>query len=242
MRARRRRLLRDALRLHRRRRLRDLGAGGEADALARALLAEPEVKPVGLGARDTLRLEAGLCLYGHDIDTTTTPVEAALTWAIQKVRRAGGARAGGFPGAAVIERSSRGPVAQARRPGRPRARAGARRRASSTTPARRSATSPAARSADRRQADRDGTPRRAANAPAAIPARAVERQLAAAGTKRIGMPASSTCRSRAPIVDAARQHAGHDQRHAAPPSTTDRVAYLATTPWSTRASTPGVRR
>jgi aminomethyltransferase len=71
--------------------------------LARVLLAEPEVKPAGLGARDTLRLEAGLCLYGHDIDTTTTPVEAGLTWAIQKVRRPGGARAGGYPGAAAIE-------------------------------------------------------------------------------------------------------------------------------------------
>jgi len=76
----------------------------EADTLARALLRQPEVKPVGLGARDSLRLEAGLCLYGHDIDTTTTPVEAALTWAIQKVRRPGGARAGGYPGAAAIER------------------------------------------------------------------------------------------------------------------------------------------
>ena len=75
----------------------------QAEALARALLAEPEVKPAGLGARDTLRLEAGLCLYGHDIDTSTNPVEAALTWAIQKVRRAGGARAGGYPGAAVID-------------------------------------------------------------------------------------------------------------------------------------------
>ena len=75
----------------------------QAEALARALLAEPEVKPAGLGARDTLRLEAGLCLYGHDIDTTTNPVEAALTWAIQKVRRAGGARASGYPGAAVID-------------------------------------------------------------------------------------------------------------------------------------------
>lgn len=74
-----------------------------AESLARALLAQPEVAPAGLGARDTLRLEAGLCLYGHDIDTTTTPVEAALTWAIQKVRRPGGARAGGYPGAAVIE-------------------------------------------------------------------------------------------------------------------------------------------
>ena len=79
-------------------------AGDNADALARALLAAPEVKPAGLGARDTLRLEAGLCLYGHDIDTTTTPIEAALAWAIQKVRRPGGARAGGYPGAATIER------------------------------------------------------------------------------------------------------------------------------------------
>jgi aminomethyltransferase len=71
----------------------------QADALARALLAQPEVKPIGLGARNSLRLEAGLCLYGNDIDTTTTPVEAGLNWAIQKVRRTGGAREGGFPGA-----------------------------------------------------------------------------------------------------------------------------------------------
>ena len=78
-------------------------ADGDAEALARAMLAETEVLPAGLGARDTLRLEAGLCLYGHDIDTMTTPVEAALTWAIQKVRRPGGERAGGYPGAAVIE-------------------------------------------------------------------------------------------------------------------------------------------
>jgi aminomethyltransferase len=76
----------------------------EAEALARALLAQPEVRPAGLGARDTLRLEAGLCLYGHDIDTRTTPVEAGLTWAIQKVRRPGGERAGGYPGADVIAR------------------------------------------------------------------------------------------------------------------------------------------
>jgi aminomethyltransferase len=74
----------------------------QADTLARALLAQPEVKPVGLGARNSLRLEAGLCLYGNDIDTTTTPVEASLNWAIQKVRRTGGARAGGFPGAAKV--------------------------------------------------------------------------------------------------------------------------------------------
>jgi len=74
----------------------------QAVELARKLLAQPEVMPIGLGARDTLRLEAGLCLYGHDIDTTTTPVEGALTWAIQKVRRAGGARAGGYPGADIV--------------------------------------------------------------------------------------------------------------------------------------------
>ncbi|RYX93880.1 MAG: glycine cleavage system aminomethyltransferase GcvT [Comamonadaceae bacterium] len=73
--------------------------GSQADKLARTLLAQAEVKPIGLGARNSLRLEAGLCLYGNDIDTTTTPVEAALTWAIQKVRRTGGAREGGFPGA-----------------------------------------------------------------------------------------------------------------------------------------------
>jgi aminomethyltransferase len=74
-----------------------------AVTLAKALLADPDVKPAGLGARDTLRLEAGLCLYGHDIDERTTPVEAGLTWAIQKVRRPGGARAGHYPGAAAIE-------------------------------------------------------------------------------------------------------------------------------------------
>src|SRR5687767_8035865 len=76
--------------------------GAQTEALARELLAQPEVKPIGLGARNSLRLEAGLCLYGNDIDTTTTPVEAALTWAIQKVRRTGGAREGGFPGAAKV--------------------------------------------------------------------------------------------------------------------------------------------
>ena len=74
----------------------------DAQALARLLLAQPEVQPIGLGARNSLRLEAGLCLYGNDIDASTTPVEAALTWAIQKVRRAGGAREGGFPGATKI--------------------------------------------------------------------------------------------------------------------------------------------
>ena len=73
-----------------------------AETLARALLAAPGVLPIGLGARDSLRLEAGLCLYGHDIDTTTTPVEASLTWALSKARRVDGARPGGYPGAEVI--------------------------------------------------------------------------------------------------------------------------------------------
>jgi aminomethyltransferase len=73
-----------------------------AVAIAKALLSQREVKPAGLGARDTLRLEAGLCLYGHDINEHTTPVEAGLTWAIQKVRRPGGARAGHYPGADKI--------------------------------------------------------------------------------------------------------------------------------------------
>ncbi|MEO6300647.1 MAG: glycine cleavage system aminomethyltransferase GcvT, partial [Paracoccaceae bacterium] len=68
-------------------------------AFAEALLAEPEVMPIGLGALDSLRLEAGLCLYGHELDTTTSPVEAGLTWALQKARREGGERAGGYPGA-----------------------------------------------------------------------------------------------------------------------------------------------
>ena len=74
----------------------------QAERLARDLLADSDVLPVGLGARDSLRLEAGLCLYGHDIDTSTTPVEGALEWSIQKSRRKGGARAGGFPGADLI--------------------------------------------------------------------------------------------------------------------------------------------
>jgi aminomethyltransferase len=72
----------------------------EAEGFARRLIAEPEVSPIGLGARDSLRLEAGLCLYGHDIDETTTPVEADLAWTIGKRRRA----EAGFPGAAVVLR------------------------------------------------------------------------------------------------------------------------------------------
>jgi aminomethyltransferase len=74
-----------------------------AEALVRRLLEVEGVEPIGLGARDSLRLEAGLCLYGNDIDAGTNPVEASLTWAIQKARRAGGERAGGYPGADVIQ-------------------------------------------------------------------------------------------------------------------------------------------
>ncbi len=70
-----------------------------AESLARSLLAEDEVQAIGLGARDSLRLEAGLCLYGHDMNTETTPIEASLLWAISKARRTDGVRAGGFPGA-----------------------------------------------------------------------------------------------------------------------------------------------
>lgn len=73
-----------------------------AEALARRLLAEPEVQAIGLGARDSLRLEAGLCLYGHDMNEKTTPIEASLLWAISKARRVDGPRAGGFPGAEQI--------------------------------------------------------------------------------------------------------------------------------------------
>ncbi|MEQ9261442.1 MAG: glycine cleavage system aminomethyltransferase GcvT [Roseovarius sp.] len=85
-----------------------------AEALARRLLAHEAVEPIGLGARDSLRLEAGLCLYGSDIDTTTSPIEAGLGWAIQKARRAGGARAGGFPGAERILREIEEGAARAR--------------------------------------------------------------------------------------------------------------------------------
>lgn len=94
-----------------------------AEDFARALLAQDDVAPIGLGARDSLRLEAGLCLYGHDIDEHTTPVAAGLTWAIQKSRRAGGAREGGFPGAArILDELTNG--APARRVGfRPEGRA-----------------------------------------------------------------------------------------------------------------------
>jgi len=74
----------------------------QAQDLANKLTSYEEVEWIGLGARDSLRLECGLCLYGHDLDTTTTPVEASLLWAIQPVRRTGGEREGGFPGAEII--------------------------------------------------------------------------------------------------------------------------------------------
>lgn len=86
----------------------------KAEELARLLLAQPEVAPIGLGARDSLRLEAGLCLYGHDMDTGTTPVEASLTWALSKARRADGARPGGYLGADIILRQLAEGVARKR--------------------------------------------------------------------------------------------------------------------------------
>ena len=101
-----------------------------AEALCETLLRDPAVAPVGLGARDSLRLEAGLCLYGSDLDETTTPVEAALEWTIPRARRAGGERAGGFRRKRDdpwTDREWRRPPARRAAPGRPCA--GARRRA-----------------------------------------------------------------------------------------------------------------
>ncbi|HVH81404.1 MAG TPA: glycine cleavage system aminomethyltransferase GcvT [Stellaceae bacterium] len=97
-------------------------AADRAAELAERLLAEPEVLPIGLGARDTLRLEAGLCLYGHDIDETTTPVAAGLAWTIGKRRREGG----GFPGAERILKELRDPPPRRRVGIRPDGRAPAR--------------------------------------------------------------------------------------------------------------------
>ncbi|MGB1208608.1 MAG: glycine cleavage system aminomethyltransferase GcvT [Paracoccaceae bacterium] len=94
-----------------------------AEALAKTLLADDRVAPIGLGARDSLRLEAGLCLYGQDIDASTSPVEAGLSWAMQKARRAGGDRAGGFPGADRIFGDLAEGVARARVGLRPEGRA-----------------------------------------------------------------------------------------------------------------------
>lgn len=87
---------------------------GNGPAFAERLLEHPHVRWIGLGARDTLRLEAGLCLYGNDIDATTTPVSAAIGWAVAQARRAGGVRAGGFPGAAVILGEFAAPPARVR--------------------------------------------------------------------------------------------------------------------------------
>ncbi len=74
----------------------------QASALTQQLLEQPEVELIGLGARDSLRLESGLCLYGHDLNPETTPIEGSLIWAISKIRRTGGDRAGGFPGDNII--------------------------------------------------------------------------------------------------------------------------------------------
>src|SRR5690606_1675741 len=89
-------------------------AGDSAETLATLLLAQREVAPIGLGARDSLRLEAGLCLYGHDIDQNTTPVTANLQWALAKIRRPGGARAGNYLGSSVIEAQLRDGVERQR--------------------------------------------------------------------------------------------------------------------------------
>ena len=86
----------------------------KAVELARLLLAQPEVAPIGLGARDSLRLEAGLCLYGHDIDTTTTPIEGSLLWARSTPRRAPGPRPGGYPGADKVLAQIAGGVSKKR--------------------------------------------------------------------------------------------------------------------------------
>ena len=98
-------------------------AADEVETLVRSLLEQRDVAPIGLGARDSLRLVAGLCRYGHDVNAMTGPVEAGLSWALQKVRRAGGARAGGFPGSdAVLQAFSEG-VARKRVGLRPEGRA-----------------------------------------------------------------------------------------------------------------------
>lgn len=94
----------------------------QAEDFARWLLGQPEVKPIGLGARDSLRLEAGLCLYGHDIDTTTSPIEAGLNWTISKRRR----EEGGFPGASIVQQQLRDGVTRKRVGIQPEGRAPAR--------------------------------------------------------------------------------------------------------------------
>lgn len=102
----------------------------DAAKLWNMLLADPEVKPIGLGARDSLRLEAGLCLYGHDIDTKTSPIEAGLIWSIQKRRR----EEGGFPGAERVLREIKNGAARVRVGIRPEGRAPAREGTVITTP------------------------------------------------------------------------------------------------------------
>ncbi len=102
----------------------------DAAKLWNTLLADPEVKPIGLGARDSLRLEAGLCLYGHDIDTKTSPIEAGLIWSIQKRRR----EEGGFPGAARVQREIKDGTARVRVGLKPEGRAPAREGTVITTP------------------------------------------------------------------------------------------------------------
>ncbi|MDP8918615.1 MAG: glycine cleavage system aminomethyltransferase GcvT [Pseudomonadota bacterium] len=102
----------------------------DAAKLWNKLLSNPEVKPIGLGARDSLRLEAGLCLYGHDIDTTTSPIEAGLIWSIQKRRR----EEGGFPGAERVQREIREGASRVRVGIRPEGRAPAREGTVITTP------------------------------------------------------------------------------------------------------------
>lgn len=87
---------------------------GEAASVAQLLLSHPSVLPAGLGARDSLRLEAGLCLYGHELDEQTTPVEAGLQWAIAPARRVNGARAGGFPGADILHQQCASPPPRSR--------------------------------------------------------------------------------------------------------------------------------
>lgn len=98
-------------------------ASADVEALARLLLAQDGVMPIGLGARNSLRLEAGLCLYGQDIDAQTNPVEATLGWAVQKMRRAGGARAGGYPGAQAVQDAFEGAGTRKRIGLRPEGRA-----------------------------------------------------------------------------------------------------------------------
>ena len=97
-------------------------ASSEAESFARILLGQPDVEPIGLGARDSLRLEAGLCLYGHELDQTVDPIEAALAWSIQKRRRV----EGGFPGAKRIQDALANGTARQRVGIRPDGRAPAR--------------------------------------------------------------------------------------------------------------------